>query len=197
MRETPGASDETFASVLRAAQVRAKWAVAALWVEYSPAVRAFVTARGSREPDDLTSDVFLVVFEKLPTFSGDAAAFRSFVFTLAYRRLVDELRMRSRRGETVELLDHEDPRTTSSAEDSAIDRLANERTVQLLLKLPAAQADIMMLRIVADLTVEQVAQVVGKNPSAVKALQRRAVAQLRKQLPQTRIDDDASNDSDE
>jgi RNA polymerase sigma-70 factor (ECF subfamily) len=197
MRETPEASDQTFASVLGAAQVGAKWAIAELWVEYSPPVRAFLTARGSREPDDLTSEVFLVVFEKLATFSGDAAAFRSFVFTLAYRRLVDEVRMRSRRGESVELLDHEDPRRAPSAEDSAVERLATERTVQLLLKLPAAQADIMMLRIVADLTVEQVAQVVGKNPSAVKALQRRAIAQLRKQLLQTRIDIGASNDSDE
>jgi len=48
--------------------------------------------------------------------------------------------------------------------------------------LPEDQRNVMVLRIVADLTVEQVAQVLGKRPGAVKALQRRALDSLRRKL---------------
>ena len=50
------------------------------------------------EPEDLTSEVFLAVFDQLDRFRGGEAEFRTFVFTIAYRRLVDELRPRSNRG---------------------------------------------------------------------------------------------------
>jgi len=55
----------------------------------------------------------------------------------------------------------------------------------------------MVLRIVADLTVEQVAAVLGKREGAVKALQRRALERLRKKLDPTRTPEAPSNDSEE
>ncbi len=195
MSDRGSRGDEAFASVLVAAQAGASWACTRLWSDYAPAVAAFVSARGSREPDDLTSEVFLVVFDRLAEFRGDAAAFRSFVFSIAYRRLVDELRMRGRRGETVELLAEEDPRRASSAEDEAAARLGDQRAIAMIASLPADQRDVMALRIVADLTVEQVAEVLGKRPGAVKALQRRALERLRKKLVETRTPDAPANDS--
>jgi len=195
MTDRGDAGAEAFASVLVAAQAGASWACTRLWNDHAPAVAAFLTARGSREPDDLTSEVFLTVFDRLGSFRGDAAAFRSFVFSIAYRRLVDELRMRSRRGETVELLAEEDPRRASSAEDEAAARLGDQHALALIGDLPADQRDVMMLRIVADLTVEQVAAVLGKREGAVKALQRRALERLRRKLAPTRTPDAPPGDS--
>jgi RNA polymerase sigma-70 factor, ECF subfamily len=195
MSDQGAIGDEAFASVLAAAQAGASWACTRLWNEHAPAVAGFLTARGSREPDDLTSEVFLVVFDRLAGFQGDAAAFRSFVFTIAYRRLVDELRMRGRRAETVELIAEEDPRRASSAEDEATARLGDQRALALLDGLPADQRDVMVLRIVADLTVEQIAEVLGKRPGAVKALQRRALERLRKKIDATRTPGAPANDS--
>ncbi|MBX9472996.1 RNA polymerase sigma factor [Microcella sp.] len=188
-------SDETFATVLAAAKAGASWACTRLWNDHAPAVGAFAQARGSREPDDLTSEVFLAVFDRLATFRGDADAFRSFVFSIAYRRLVDELRMRGRRGETVELVEAEDPRRASSAEDEATTRMGDVHAHALLMALPADQRDVIVLRIVADLTVEQVAEVVGKRPGAVNALQRRALERLRKNFDATRTPEAPSSDS--
>jgi RNA polymerase sigma-70 factor (ECF subfamily) len=188
-------SDETFATVLVAAQAGASWACTQLWNDHAPAVAAFAHARGSREPDDLTSEVFLAVFDRLATFRGDPEAFRSFVFSIAYRRLVDELRQRGRRGETVELVAEDDPRRASSAEDEATLRLGEQRALALIASLPADQRDVMMLRIVADLTVEQVAVVVDKRPGAVKALQRRALERLRKKLDAPRTPAGPADDS--
>lgn len=191
------AGEATFASVLAAAQTGARWACTQLWVEYSPVVAAFLRARGSREPDDLTSEVFLAVFDSLRDFRGDRAAFRSFVFSIAYRRLVDEFRMRARRGDTAPLTDSDDPRRASSAEEVAEARLGDRAALALLDALSPDQRDVMVLRIVADLTVEQVAEVLDKRVGAVKALQRRAIENLRKKVGATRTPASPSRDSGE
>lgn len=189
------ASEHNFASVLAAAQQGAGWASTTLWVEYAPAVAAFVRARGSAEPDDLTSDVFLAVFDTLPSFTGGEPEFRSYVFSIAYRRLVDELRRRSRRGIHSEWIAEHDQRITPSAETEALDRLGDSAALKLLDGLPAEQRTVMVLRIVGDLTIEQIAEVVGKRPGAVKALQRRALESLRKKISPTRTPTGPSNDS--
>lgn len=180
----PGA--QTFEARLEAARAGSSWACTTLWVEYAPGVAAFLTARGSREPEDLTSEVFLTVFDRLRDFVGGEAEFRSFVFSLAYRRLIDELRTRYRRGTTTPLSAANDPRSVPSAEDGALRSLADASALRLFDALPDAQRDVMVLRIVADLTIEQIAETLGKRPGAVKALQRRALESLRKNFPPDR-----------
>jgi RNA polymerase sigma-70 factor (ECF subfamily) len=186
---------QNFDAVLAAAKVGAPWACTEIWVEFAPAVSAFLRARGSREPDDVTSEVFIAVFDQLPKFSGGPAELRSFIFSVAYRRLVDELRMRSRRGEHAEFTAGVDPRHVPSAEQEAISRIGDASALRLLDQLPPDQRDVMILRIVADLTIEQIAEVVGKREGAVKALQRRALESLRKKLELTRTSPHRSDDS--
>ena len=171
-----------FDDVLAAAQAGAAWAFRALWEDLSPAVAGYLRSRGAAEPDDLTSEVFLAVFTQLSSFTGDEAALRAYVFTIARRRLVDEIRRRSRRGPEVEWTEDADHRRTSSAEDTALDQLGSDRTRELLEGLSADQRDVLVLRIFGDLTVEQVADVLGKRPGAVKALQRRGLEALRKKV---------------
>lgn len=188
-------SAEAFPAVLLAAQAGARWACTNLWVDHAPAVSAFLRARGSSEPEDLTSEVFLTVFDRLDSFSGDEADFRTFVFTIAYRRLVDELRRRSKRGHTVEWDDELDVRRSPSAEQEAMGNLADASTRALLDGLPPDQRNVMVLRIIGDLTVEQIAEILGKRPGAVKALQRRALEALRKKFSTGRTPGAASVDS--
>ncbi len=193
----PAPSDplgEQFSAVLSAAQTGAGWGSTSLWVQYSPAIAAFLRARGAREPDDLTSEVFIAVFDRLPSFEGNEAQFRSFLFSVAYRRLVDEFRTRARRGEHEQWDAETDTRSTPSAEQDAIDRAGDRETLSLLDSLPPDQRDVMVLRIVSDLTVEQIAEVLGKRPGAVKALQRRALERLRKKISPTRTPGDDLDD---
>jgi RNA polymerase sigma-70 factor (ECF subfamily) len=173
---------EAFASVLTAAQAGAPWAARELWTTFAPAVAAFARARGSLEPDDLTSEVFLAVFDRLDRFEGDLAQFRSFVFTVAHHRLVDELRSRARRPVPDELTVQSDPRLQPSAEADALNRIADQQVRALLEGLVPDQRDVLVLRIVADLTVDEIAKILGKRPGAVKALQRRGLEALRRKV---------------
>lgn len=171
-----------FETVLAAAQSGAPWASTTLWREYSPSVAGFARARGSRDADDLTSEVFLTVFEQLGTFDGTESEFRSFIFSIAYRRVVDELRQRGRRGEAIAWVPELDTRSAPSAEAAAGERASDSSVMSILDDLPVDQRNVMVLRIVSDLTVEQIAEVLDKKPGAVKALQRRALDALRKKV---------------
>jgi RNA polymerase sigma factor (sigma-70 family) len=181
-----GLRGETFPAVLVAAQAGASWALSDLWLQFAPAVTGFLRSKGSTDPEDLTSEVFLAVFDRIAEFEGDESAFRAFVFTIAYRRLVDELRKRERRGVDVEWTAETDTRSTGSAEQEAIERMSEERARALLEELPVDQRNVLSLRIFGDLTIEQIAEAIGKRPGAVKALQRRGLEALRRKLDPTR-----------
>lgn len=174
-----------FDVVLTAAREGHADALQALWTSYAPSVAAYAGRKGSREPDELTSDVFLAVFAGLTSFDGDEPGFRAYVFTIAHRRVVDELRRRYRRGESIPL-----PRdgeaaggVVRSAEDVALDRWGTDRVQRLLDALPSDQRDVLVLRILGDLSVKHVADVLGKSVGAVRSLQERGLARLRRTSP--------------
>ncbi|HEY8590158.1 MAG TPA: RNA polymerase sigma factor [Naasia sp.] len=192
-----GIASEPSEAVLDAARVGAAWALSDLWLELSPAVHAFLRARGAAEPEDLTSEVFLTVFDALPGFVGGRAELRSFVFTIAYRRLVDDLRRRSRRGTAVEWTAETDPRNSESAEHEALGRIGDAAAERLLESLAPDQRDVLVLRILGDLTVEEIARILGKRPGAVKALQRRGLEALRRKIDRTRTPFGPFSDSEE
>jgi RNA polymerase sigma factor (sigma-70 family) len=171
-----------FEEVLAAAQAAAPWACTEIWTTWSPRVASYLRSRGSADPEDVTSEVFLTVFSKLPSFVGDERAFQAFVFTVAHRRLVDGLRARARRGPHVEWTSEEDPRQSNSAEHDALRSLGDTDAKTLLDGLSGDQREVLVLRIFADLTIEQIAEVLGKRPGAIKALQRRGLEALRKKL---------------
>ncbi len=180
----------SFPEVLAAAQANAGWAFERLYQSLAPAVAGYARAQSAEEPEVTTSEVFLAAFSRLGSFVGNEAQLRSLVFTIAHHRIVDERRFRARRPAT-ESLDatpthtsqaHGDRATTASAEDHALDALGTGRVQALLERLGPDQRDVLVLRVVGDLTVDQVGLALGKSPGAVKALQRRALSKLRKQL---------------
>jgi RNA polymerase sigma-70 factor (ECF subfamily) len=171
-----------FGDVLAAARSGAPWACTEIWSRYAPGVAAFLRTRGSCEADDLTSEVFIAVFTTLDGFCGDEAAFRGYVYTIAYRRWVDEVRRRSRRPAETEWSPGRDHRWTHSAEHHAGEREGTRWARQMIEALSRDQCDVLLLRIFADLTIEQVAHLTGKRVGAVKALQRRGLATLRKKM---------------
>ncbi|WP_053208241.1 RNA polymerase sigma factor [Jiangella muralis] len=165
-----------------AARAGAPWAFERLYTDLAPVVTGYLRLQGAAEPDDLTSEVFLGVFAGLASFEGTEPQFRSWVFTIAHRRLIDERRRVARRPSEPT----DDPATLDGpggdAEAEAIDALGLRRVYELCATLSAEQREVVLLRVVGDLTVEQVAQTVGRSVGAVKALQRRGLTALRKKV---------------
>jgi RNA polymerase sigma factor (sigma-70 family) len=171
-----------FDDILAAAQAGAAWAFETLYRDLAPSVTGYLRLHGAVEPDDLASETFIGVFTGLNAFTGDEAALRSWVFTIAHRRLVDDWRRRSRRPQTsdddVDLAGH----VGGNVEDDVLLQVGTAEVHRLCGSLPDDQRTVILLRILADLTVEQVAQVMGRSVPSVKALQRRGLRALRDQL---------------
>jgi RNA polymerase sigma-70 factor (ECF subfamily) len=172
-----------FDDVLAAAQAGAAWGFEVLYRDLSPAVTGYLRVHGAPDPDDLASETFLAVFRGLGGFRGDETALRSWVFTIAHRRLVDEWRRRSRRPLLADDAGDVLPETPGGdVEDDVLTRLGTEAVHRLCAGLPEDQRSVLLLRVLADLTVEQVAAVMGRSVGSVKALQRRGLRRLRAEL---------------
>ena len=140
----------------------------------------YLRVQGAAEPEDLTSEVFERAFSALGGFSGGEAQFRSWVFTIAHHRLTDERRRLARRPVRADAGPPE--MAAGDVEEDALRQLATERVRRLCDGLAPDQRDVLLLRMVAAMTVEDIAKALGKSPGAVKALQRRGLAALRRQM---------------
>lgn len=172
-----------FDGVLAAAREGAPWAFERLYADLAPVVAGYARLQGSLEPDDVASEVFLGVFAGLSSFAGSEQQFRSWVFTIAYRRVTDERRRRARRPATVDAdLEILEQVRGGDAEHDALTELGRRRVHELCAGLSDDQREVVLLRVLGDLSVEEAAAIVGKSTGAVKALQRRGLNALRRQL---------------
>jgi RNA polymerase sigma-70 factor (ECF subfamily) len=153
----------------------------AIYGELSPRVASYLRMSSVTDVEGMTNEVFLQVHRGLPRFTGDWPAFRSWVFTIAHHRMVDETRRSLRRVHEVPLDDLLED-LGGDVEAEALDALSDAWLRSLLDQLTEDQRAVLLLRIAADLPLERVAQIVGKSVGAVKALQHRALANLRRAL---------------
>jgi RNA polymerase sigma factor (sigma-70 family) len=176
-------SDEGFPAVLAGARVGDPTAWSTLYHATAPILVGYLRAQRLPDPDDVAGEVLLEVVRDLHRFEGDERGFRSWVLAIAHHRLLDARRRASRRpvtsDGTLEL--HARP-GLDDTEAEGLASLGLAELVVVLDDLTTDQRSVLLLRVVGDLTVAEVADVLGKRPGAVKQLQRRAVATLKQRL---------------
>jgi RNA polymerase sigma-70 factor (ECF subfamily) len=175
--------DAEFPEVLRAAQQGDEAAFNQLFRQTQPSVlKVLGTLAGADLGEDIAADTWVNVVRDLDRFVGEEiGAFRAWVLAIARRRWVDEMRRRGRRAEApyAEVPDAELPDTVSGQVETAI---STDEAIRLIQSLPADQAEVLMLRIVADLDVTQTAQIVSKSPGSVRVLAHRGLRRLERML---------------
>lgn len=167
---------QPFPQTLAAARRGEEAAWSELYLELAPAVLGYLRVRGVTDFEDLAGEVFLQVVRDLHRFSGNERQFRAWVLSIARNRLIDERRRRVRQPvdpAADEVLISAGP--TGDVETEALAGLEMDDLIRLVGGLSADQQDVLVLRLVGDLTVEEVAAALGKRPGAVKALQRRGL----------------------
>jgi RNA polymerase sigma factor (sigma-70 family) len=150
----------------------------------APSVLGYLRANGANEPEDVLSETFLQVARDLERFDGDEPGFRAWVFSIAHHRLIDAQRSAARRPADP-VAEPPEPDRSEVADDAATEALArigSEEVREVLDGLSPDQRAVLTLRILGDLTVAEVAKAVGKRQGAVKALQRRGLAAVEREL---------------
>ena len=152
-------------------------------MSYSGSVRTFAAARGAADPEAIANDVMLKVIRNLATFDGGESAFVGWMFKIARNRIIDEHRMANRRPSIVDGMEPPEMSAGSTAADVvALERIATNDMVELLQRLTADQCEVLALRMIADLSLKEVAKIVDKPVTAVKAAQRRGLRALQKEI---------------
>jgi RNA polymerase sigma-70 factor (ECF subfamily) len=172
-----------FAATLAAARAGTEWAWRDLYRETAGPVERFLRARGVRDPEDVLGDTFLSVVRSIDRFDGDDVAFRAWVFAIARNTAIDRARWLDRRPSVPST--HDDLASLGplgNIEAEAMDGIALDHVRRVLDRLTPDQRDVLLLRIVGGLAVDQVASVLGRNAGAVKMLQARGVAAIRREI---------------
>ena len=169
-----------FEETLQAARRGQDWAVGGLYDAHSPPLLAYLTWAEPAAADDLAAETWLAVAERIGAFRGDERGFRAWLFTIARRRIADH-RRRGVRRQTQPAPDEffADFAGSEEPEETVVEQLTSEDALAMLTRvLPKAQAEVIVLRVVAGFSVHETAGIVSKRPEAVRALQHRALLRL-------------------
>ncbi|MGC8472152.1 MAG: RNA polymerase sigma factor [Acidimicrobiales bacterium] len=180
---------ESFGEVLESARAGESWAFARLYRDLNPALLRYFGAQAPSDAEDLASETWMAAARGLGSFEGGEGAFRAWIFTIAHRRLVQHWRDGSRRpvrafdpGAFDLLLGAAD---TEREALEATEGIAAARA--LTAELPFDQAQVVLLRVLGGLSVDEVAAAIGKRPGTVRVLQHRALRRLADRLSLERV----------
>jgi RNA polymerase sigma factor (sigma-70 family) len=182
----PAQDVSDFEATLQGAKAGEAWAWEVIYRELAGPVTGYLAVRGAPEPEDQASETLFDVARNIERFDGDEASFRSWVFVIAHRRLIDARRREGRRIETAPLKDV-DINPGGDVELEALNNLALNEMLDLLTPLTDDQREVIALRMIADLSLEETAQLMGKRIGSIKALQRRAVGNLKRILETSEV----------
>lgn len=177
--------EDDFQTVLARVRAGDEAAASSLYRRTHPRLIRYLRSQEPRHADDLAAEVWLAVATQLDEFDGDEAGFRAWVFTMARRRVLDHRRRGvRRRTDTVAPADlalgpcDESPDPAELAE-------AQEAVDLITALLPPAQAEVVILRVVADLDAETVARITGRSANWVRVNQHRGLRRLATRLRRT------------
>lgn len=157
-------------------------AFAEVYDRYQPLVYRYVFYRVGDTPvaEDLTAEVFVRVVEKIDRFVYRGQPLLAWLYAIA-RNLVADFYRQTKRSDALAL----DEGAASAAplpEQAAEDRLTQQQLVAALARLTEEQRQVILLKFVEGMDNETVASLLGKPVGAVKSLQHRALAALRRML---------------
>jgi RNA polymerase sigma-70 factor (ECF subfamily) len=155
-------------------------ALSSIFDTYYPRVYNYglIQLREIQAAEDLASDVMLRVLQSIPRYNPRGVPLSAWVFRIARNRLVDVRRRLIRRRE-VRLAD--DQIASTAPPHAPVERALDYGAVcAALSRLTKEQEQVIVLRFLNDFNVATVARILGRSESAVKSLQFRALASLRR-----------------
>lgn len=151
---------------------------ARLLEEFRPQIEGYARRMGAIDADDVAGATFESVTRHIARFSGSEAQFRSWIFTLAHARIVDDIRRRSRRPE-VELRSIDAP---LSVEVLDLVGDGDDQIAVALAQLSEEQRDLLEKRFVLGLPMREIAAATGRTEEATRVAIHRCARRLRELL---------------
>jgi RNA polymerase sigma-70 factor, ECF subfamily len=181
--QTAGAS-EVLRQIVEAARQGDPGARGELFDRYHAVLYRYAVARLGTPADaeDAVAETFLAALKALPRFRWQGVPFEAWLFRIAASKVVDLGRRRQRAAVPIDAAGL-DPMDESADPGDRIDRAEQQAELAAALDaLPATQRDVLVLRFLLGHSVQEVAWALGRTEGAVKQLQVRALANVRKRV---------------
>lgn len=141
--------------------------------------------------EDFTADVFVRALKSLTTYQDQGKPWVAWLYRIAHARVVDHYRRVGRRPAEDDLDDSPDVAVQPDMDHSLLRRQAAQMLRQAITGLTDEQQQVVVLRFVEGCSLEDTAQIMGKNANAIKALQHRALRSLAGRLERAGLDIDS------
>lgn len=173
--------DGVFAALLDDGRAGDEAALAAIYRRHQGRLLRILRSEVRDAADDVASQTWLEVFGALGRFEGGEREFRSFLFTVARRRVADHRRTAARHPATAvepEVL-HASADASPGVESLVVDGLDGDGAVRRIVEILGEEiAGVVLLRVVGGFSTDEVATLTGRSPGSVRVLQHRALKKL-------------------
>jgi len=142
-----------------------------------------VSVGNRHDAEDLTTQTFLKMLEKIGSFKWQSAPFSAWLFRIAHNLAMDHFRAR-RRWQPEEEVPEPPGEEEPSAELAAMQTIGRESMLKLIERLSPEQQQVLTLKFVFNLPNAEVGAILDKTEGAIKSLQHRALVSLQKQIHQ-------------
>ena len=157
-------------------------AIESLVREFRPRIRRYcVTRVGQEVADDVTQETCVALAGALAQYEERGVPFTSFVFGIAANKVAMARRSLARSREVVHTVPDRES-TEPTPEERALSDDGLRRLLAPLATLPERQREILLLRVVDQLSADEVAVLLGMTPGAVRVAQHRALRALRRTM---------------
>ncbi len=155
-------------------------AFAELYRRHQPTIARYVMTRvrNTSEAEDLTEAIFESAWKAMGRYKEQGVPFLAWLYRLAHNRVIDHYRAQR----VVFSLIPEVHETLLESEDTLEHNLNGTDLAEALALLTEDQRQVILLRFVQGMNGREVAQAMAKREDAVRALQFRAIATLRRIL---------------
>ena len=172
-----------FERVRAAARAGEGWALAELFRDLHPRIRRYLTSFAPAVADDVASDTWVDVVRSLDRFRGDASDLRALAFSFARTRLSEVRDMTPLDEDLMASLEAtpwiDAPSSTPAADlDRVASALDTDAALERVMALPVEHAEVILLRVLGGLSIDEVAATVGKPARAVRSIERDALQHL-------------------
>jgi RNA polymerase sigma-70 factor (ECF subfamily) len=137
--------------------------------------------------EDLTGDVFTKALEGLARYQEKGRPFIAWLYRIAHARVIDHYRRVDRRPSESDV-EAEPIAVTPNMDSGLVQQQVGEMLKTVIDDLTDEQQQVIILRFIEGYRIDKVAQMMGKSPNAIKALQHRALRSLANRLDRSGFD---------
>ena len=128
--------------------------------------------------EDLVQDIFLKVWKSLNSYNQKRASFSTWLYRIAHNHVIDYFRTRRLH----QILEDDIQDSVTSLEEDAEKMLMQKELSETISGLPPQQRQIIILKFIEGLDNREIAQIMRKREGAIRAMQMRALRNLRQKL---------------